>query len=105
MLVPSVTFSWQELHFTALACMHAEDWPWTVTQLLGPKSASTMYGQHHVQMRKTFAPSFTPKAMAAKTTRLVKGAQQICDEMTDASTPKGEDAMKRFAFQVIAILP
>ena len=85
-------------------CMRAEDWPYTVRELLGPKSASTMYGQHHVQMRKTFAPSFTPKAMAAKTARLVKGAQQVCAEMADAATPKGEDAMKRFAFKVTSIL-
>ncbi|KAL3153515.1 hypothetical protein ABBQ38_011847 [Trebouxia sp. C0009 RCD-2024] len=75
-------------------------WPWVIRRLLGPRSISTTYGQYHTQLRKVLNPHFTPKAVAAYTTRLVELAQQTCNEMADAAKPKGEDAMKKFTFKV-----
>ena len=77
--------------------------PYSMRELLGPKSFSTIHGQHHAQLRKKVNPHLTSKAVAAYIPRLVEVAQQTCAELADAKEPKGEDGMKKFAFKVSAL--
>ena len=75
--------------------------PYVIRELLGPRSISTIHGKFHSQLRKCINPSFTPRAMGAKTTRLVQVAEQVCAEMAMAGKTLGEDAIKKFAFTVV----
>lgn len=86
---------------TCATVSFAEEMPYSIQELLGPRSISTIYGKSHAQMRKVLNSFFTPKAMAAYTCRLAELATEICSEMAAAGQTKGEDGMKKFAFKVL----
>ena len=88
----------------SVAVLLAEQMPWVIRELLGPKSITTLYGKPHTQLRKVLNPSFTSKALVSRVPRLVEMAKEPCAELADAGKAKGEDAMKKFAFKVVRAL-
>ena len=85
---------------TCAIAKFTEEMPYSIRELMEPRSVVTIYGKSHAQMRKVLNSVFTPKAMAAYTPRLAELATEVCSEMAAAGQTKGEDGMKKFAFKV-----
>ena len=75
--------------------------PHVITELLGPKGITTMYGKPHTTLRKLLMPYFSPKVVSTRyLERTLEIAQETCADTVASTNVKGEDFMKAFTFQV-----
>ena len=85
------------LHAVAVSMPHV------ITELLGPKGITTMYGKPHTTLRKLLMPYFSPKVVSTRyLERTLEIAQQTCADTATCKDVKGEDFMKAFTFQVMS---